>query len=511
MGEASRRVSLWFPAWSADRFRRESSRRGAPPGEPLLFFGREKNRDVVTAVSAAAAGMGVRVGEALAAVRARLPDLVAEPHDEGADAAALLKLGQWACRRYSPLVALDPPDGLVLEAAGASHLWGGEARMLADIAARMAREEIMVRLAVAPTAAAARALARFGRESPAIVPPGGIPEAVSDLPVVALGMAADEAAALSRLGIATVGDLVAIPRAAAGRRFGLQLLKQLDRMMGTAAEAFDWLELPQRLAVKLLFPEPLLSAGPLEEAVRRLVRALVPKLAAAGVGARRLDLAFLRIDGSVSAVRAGLARPSRDPAHLMRLLLMLVEQVDPGFGVEAGVLSVPLAASLAPEPVGAGGGDAGFEAAVDRLSVRLGEESVWRAARSPSDLPEASVKRVPAIRQEGGRDGPGWPARLPRPVRIIEPPEPIDAIAMLPDRPPVLFVWRGRRHRVRGADGPERVTGEWWADPARASRVRDYFAVEDEAGARFWLFREGDGEDPATGDMRWRIHGVFGG
>jgi protein ImuB len=462
---------------------------------------------VVKAVSAAAAGVGVRVGEPLAAVRARLPDLVAEPHDPGADAAALLKLGHWACRRYSPLVALDPPDGLLLEAAGASHLWGGEARMFADIAQRLEREGVAIRLAVAPTAAAARALARFGRASPAMVPPGGIPEAVADLPVAALGMAADEAAALTRLGIATVGELLAIPRSAAGRRFGLLLLKQLDQMLGTAPEAFDWLELPQRLSVKLLFPEPLLSAGPLEEAVRRLVRALVPKLAAAGVGARRLDLMFLRVDGGVSAVRAGLARPSRDPAHLMRLLLMLVEQVDPGFGVEAGVLSVPLAAALSPEPVAPVGEDAGFEAAVDRLSVRLGDEALWRAARGPSDLPEASLKRVAPI----GRDVPGWPARLPRPVRIIEPPEPIDAIAMLPDRPPVLFVWRGRRHRVRGADGPERVTGEWWADPARASRVRDYFAVEDEAGARFWLFREGDGEDPATGDMRWRIHGVFGG
>jgi protein ImuB len=479
-------------------------RGGSPPAEPLLFFARAKNRDVVTAVSSAAAGMGVRVGEPLAAVRARLPALVAEPHDEAADATALLKLGQWALRRYSPLVALDPPDGLFLEAAGASHLWGGEPRMLADIATRLASEGLALRLAVAPTAAAARALARFGPESPAIVPPGGIPEATADLPVAALGMDRQEAAALVRLGIATVGDLLAIPRSAAGRRFGLALLKRLDQLMGAAPEAFDWLDLPPRLSVRLAFPEPLLTAPPLEEAVRRLVRALVPKLASAGVGARRLDLKFLRVDGSIAAVRAGLARPSRDPAHLMRLLLMLVDQVDPGFGVEAGILSVPLAATLAPEQAGA---EAGLEGAVDRLTVRLGEEAVWRAARTLSDLPEASVRRVSPL----GRDAPGWPARLPRPVRIIEPPEPIDAIAMLPDRAPVLFVWRGTRHRVRGADGPERITGEWWTDPARARLVRDYFAVEDEAGARFWLFREGDGEDPETGDMRWRIHGVFGG
>ena len=102
-----------------------------------------------------------------------------------------------------------------------------------------------------------------------------------------------------------------------------------------------------------------------------------------------------------------------------------------------------------------------------------------------------------------------WPADLPRPVRLLDPPQPVDAMALLPDQPPVAFTWRRVRHRVRRADGPERIAGEWWKRAGEMRSVRDYFRVEDEEGRRFWLFRRGDGEDAATGDLRWFLHGFF--
>jgi protein ImuB len=82
-------------------------------------------------------------------------------------------------------------------------------------------------------------------------------------------------------------------------------------------------------------------------------------------------------------------------------------------------------------------------------------------------------------------------------------------MALLPDQPPIAFTWRRVRHRVRHADGPERITGEWWKRDREWLSVRDYFRVEDEDGLRFWLFRRGDGRDAETGDMSWFLQGFF--
>ena len=94
-------------------------------------------------------------------------------------------------------------------------------------------------------------------------------------------------------------------------------------------------------------------------------------------------------------------------------------------------------------------------------------------------------------------------------MRLLPTPEPVETLALLPDHPPAFFTWRGIRRRVRRADGPERVFGEWGCSDAELSAVRDYFQVETEAGDRFWLFRAGDGEDPDTGSQRWFLHGIF--
>ena len=144
---------------------------------------------------------------------------------------------------------------------------------------------------------------------------------------------------------------------------------------------------------------------------------------------------------------------------------------------------------------------------VDLLANRIGTHAVYRAAPVSSDVPERSVCHTPALSRDTGA---GWPGHWPRPARLLRQPEPIDAVALLPDHPPVSFTWRGVRRRVRHADGPERVFGEWWKRDAELVAVRDYFRVEDEAGERYWIYRAGDGEDAETGSHRWFLHGVFG-
>lgn len=502
-----RLVSLWLPNWPAERLlRARRSAPAGPPPEPFVLVRTSGNRQEVAAASQQALHLGVRPGEPLARVRARLPGLHAEPHDAAADAEALERLGHWLRQRMSPLVALDLPDGLFLEAEGASHLFGGEARMLDGLVARLGRAGLSARAALADTAGAAHALARFGPSATLVVPPHAHPEALAPLPVAALRLPPEDTAGLARLGIVSIGDLLALPRASLGRRFGLDLLRRLDQALGRAGEPLAFLPHPEPLAATLRLAEPVAHAEALHALVDRLVPLLCQKLAQRGQGARRLDLLFQRLDGSIAAVRAGTAAPSREVAHLSRLLHLLVEDVDPGFGIEAATLACPLAAPLPPEQRGADMAP-GMAETVDRLAARLGEGAVFRLAPRAAAFPESSVARAAPLAAISG----GWPAHLPRPTRLVEPPERVEAIAMLPDRPPALFVWRGRRHRVRAADGPERMHGEWWKRAAEEGAVRDYFLVEDETGTRFWLFRRGDGEDPATGDFSWHLHGLFGG
>jgi protein ImuB len=222
-----------------------------------------------------------------------------------------------------------------------------------------------------------------------------------------------------------------------------------------------------------------------------------------------LDLRFERVDNRVEAVRVGVARPVRDIKRLTRLLCDKLETVDPGFGVEAMSLAAPATEPLDWRPMAndlttPAAGDIGE--VIDTLSNRFGHRRFYRMAPAQSDVPERAVRK---LAPDAPPTGERWPARWPRPARLLARPEPIETLALLPDQPPVSFTWRGSRRRVRSADGPERIFGEWWRRGGEQDAVRDYFQLEDEAGQRFWVFRRGDGEQAHTGDLSWWLHGLF--
>jgi len=271
--------------------------------------------------------------------------------------------------------------------------------------------------------------------------------------------------------------------------------------------------LPQ---ARLAFAEPLMTAEALAGVIGQLSHSVCVALEHAGLGARRLDLMFERVDGAIPVIRIGTARPSRDPRHIARMLDERLDRIDPGLGIEAMRLVVPHTDCLAHAQAVARlteaddhGGD--IAPLVDRLANRLGAERVYRAEAVESDVPERSVRRLAPLASRPRTNGwsATWPADWPRPVRLLDPPQPVEAMALLPDHPPVAFTWRRVRHRVRHADGPERIAGEWWKRDGEMRSVRDYFRVEDDEGRRFWLFRRGDGSDTVTGDMRWFLHGFF--
>jgi protein ImuB len=282
----------------------------------------------------------------------------------------------------------------------------------------------------------------------------------------------------------------------------------LDQAAGTVFEPIVPVVPSTLIQARLTFVEPLLTADAFSAVIVRLIGMVCGDLQRAGLGARRLDLLFERVDGSIQAIRVGTARPGRDARHLGQMLDERLERADPGLGVEAMRLVVATADPLGCVQTGSSlveTASPDLAPLMDRLVNRLGQARVFRIAPVESDVPERSVRRVPALSRVGG----GWPADLPRPVRLLDPPQPIEAMSLLPDHPPVSFTWRRVRHRVRHADGPERIAGEWWKRDREWSSVRDYFRVEDEDGRRFWLFRRGNGSDAETGDMCWFLHGVF--
>jgi len=487
---------------------------GPPPraGEetaPLVLALRTGNRQLVAAASPEARALGLAPGMPLSQARALVPGLEVADADPEGDSAFLQRLALFAARRWTPRAAVTPPDGLFLDLSGVSHLFGGEGAACVQFVHFAARLGFTARIAVAGTWGAAHALARFSDAPVTLCPNGGEADALAALPLAALRLEEDALGAARRLGLETVGELIAMPRAPLQRRFGRALVERLDQALGRASEAVDPVVPEEAPSATLRFAEPIATSEAIAEALTRLVSRLTGTLAKRGLGARRVDLLCLRVDGAEQAIAIGTARATRDAGHLRRLLLPRIEEVDPGFGIEAMRLVAARAEPLAPQMVEgalAGGKPApDLALLVDRLAGRLGARRLFRIGAVESDVPERGVRRLPPFAKPAQ-----WP-QWPRPVRMLSPPERVEnVVALLPDQPPRRFTWRGRAYQVRAADGPERIHGEWWRARAEADAVRDYFQVEDEEGARFWLFRRGNGTDPRTGDLSWYLHGMFG-
>ena len=482
----------------------------APPREtPFILAGRDGRGRVVLAADSAARRAGLRVGMPASKAQALMKDLVMGDADPAADAAALDRLALWALR-YAPIAAADPPDGLVIDVLGATHLHGGEEKMLADIVMRLASAGIAARATIAGSWGAAHALARFAARPTLAMSESECSFAIAALPIMALRLPFDVVDSLRRLGFEQIAELEAAPRATLTMRFGPEIGRRLDQAFGRAAEPIDPVRSSEIIEVNRAFAEPIGAPETIARYIGKLVAEFCEALEAAGQGARRVDLLLHRVDNHIEAIRVGTAQPLRDVKRLTRLLTDKIETIDPGFGIELMRLAATSAEPLMPRQmisILAEAPEADVSDLIDTLANRIGSERLYRFAAVASDVPERSVQRVAPLAPDAGD---AWPEHWPRPSRLLATPEPIETVALLPDHPPVIFTWRGIRYRIKRADGPERVFGEWWRRDAELSTVRDYFQVETEAGERFWLYRAGDGEDLETGSQRWFLHGIFG-
>jgi len=460
-------------------------------------------------------------------VASHVPDLITGEADPAADQADLEAISDWAAR-FSPAVAPDAPDGLFLDITGVAHLWGGETALMDDLLARLAAAGLPARGAVASTTGAAWAVAHFGEgfgapgaQSGVIVPPGGETAALWPLPVASLRCEAAVARQFDHLGVTQIAQLMALPRDQVARRFGAAVPRRLDQALGEVPEALIFRRPAAPDVARLSFAEPISAPEDLARVTRDIAVQLCARLETRRVGARCFTLSFHGVDGRARRLEVSLALPSRDPASLARLFAPKLETVDPGFGLEVVTLVAEETAPLTGRQVRWDPGEEGrleddaIAPLIDRLTNRLGEGAVWRAAPFPSHLPErASVSRAPLSPAQTPPQPERWDPDHPRPLRLFARPEPVEVTALAPDDPPRLFRWRGVIHRVRLAEGPERLAPEWWRAPFDAEDegeselgARDYYQVENEAGARFWLFREG----PYRFDRpaRWWLHGLF--
>lgn len=507
-------LCVWSPSWAIANWKRRNPRprqSGAGPAEAFALVQAERGARRLYAVNRAAAALGLFVGQKATDAAALVPELAVADADPAADAAALTALADW-CARFSPAVALDPPDGLFLDISGVAHLWGGEAAMAQDLIARLRRNGIPARAAVAGGPGAAWALAHFA-EPGAILSPGGEAARLARLPAAALRLAPAEAAQIARLGLSTIGALGALPRDQITRRFGPGVVLRLDQALGAAREALTYRRPPNPWFTRVAFAEPISAPEDMARVTVDITARLCTRLEAEGQGGRRFELCFHRLDGVAQGLVIGLSLPGREPGAIVRLFTPKLDTVDPGFGIEA--------VTLAAEGVQLLGArqerldedrdvlpEEGVAPLIDRLTNRLGEAAVWRAEAWPSHDPERAVARKPPLSPVLGD---GWNPDRPRPLRLLRRPEPIETMALVPDDPPASFRWRGVSHRVRHAEGPERLAEEWWRRPfedAEPGRARDYYRVEDEVGARFWLFR--DGLYQAGAAPKWWLHGLFG-
>ncbi len=480
---------------------------------PIVIHEKVKSALRIRAMDVRATKLGFYQGQALADARAIEPKLIAVEADVQEEAQSFRRLAE-ALMRYSPVVSVQATGELFIDITGCQRLFGGEEAILADLRERIARAGYAMRAAIADTAGAAWALARFGDWE--IAKESAQRSAIASLPVEALRLPPDVSDRLRRLGLKTVGQLYDVPRSPLTARFTKMLLLRLGQALGTEAEPLVPIIPAPRYYSEQKLAEPVSTIGAVKYLLAPLAHALAGDLARDGAGARRFELALFRVDNEATRMSIGASAPARDEKHIARLfenrLDDLKDGYDAGFGFELLRLSAfdvrPLgvrqhaAFNLQSDRLAQ---EEALAELKDRLSNRLGAKNVRRVIFRNSHLPERAALFTPVVNTAKKSDA--GPVDQARPVKLLPRPEEIEALAEVPDGPPIRFKWRRVAYAVARANGPERIADEWPRKEA-AGPTRDYYRVETPEGRRYWLFREGL-YGAETANPRWFLHGFF--
>ena len=492
-------LSIWFPHLRTDWF---ALRNLSLHGRPFVLHTRVHGRMMITATNTQAELKGIHKGLIFADARALVPDLEALDDEEELPSAILNELAAW-CIRFTPTVAVDLPDGLLMEVTGCPHLWGGESQYVSAIESRLNAKGYDVRTAMAGTPRVAWAMARFAISGNRV---GANEEwdALLRLPPEALRIEPDLAQRLHKLGLHSIGEFVKIPRHALRRRFGQSLLDQLDAAAGLRTEELNPVSVPASYEIRLPVLDPITSREGIEMALEKMLWQLCDQLYKNQKGLRSLLFRGFRVDGKTTEVKIGTNRPTCHVKHLIKLFENRLSSIEPGLGIELFLLE---ADDVEDNPLeqhhlwaqNDGLSDERLSELIDSFLMR-GGINVSRYLPAEHYWPERSFEKATGLAEKPSAE---WRNSTIRPVLMLDPPEKIEVTAPIPDYPPMLFIYAGNIHRIVHADGPERIEQEWWITEGQH---RDYYRVEDQEGCRYWIFRLGHYHDT---DYQWFIHGYF--
>ena len=496
---ARRFVSIWFRHLTTDWF---TLRQPHLLQLPFVLCTPSHGRMVVTAANAIAQANGINKEMVLADARAIMPALQVFDDQPDLIDRLLRRLAEW-CIRFTPCVAVDSPDGLMFDATGCSHLWGGDYAYLSAIVKKLSARGYDVRLAIADTPGVAWAVARYGEE-PLVIPTGMHIEALLPLPPVALRLEHETVDRLHKLGLHRICQFIGMQRATLRRRFGPHFLNRLDLALGREVDIIQPVQPLEPYQERLPCLDPIVTATAIEIALDRLLKTLCYRLQQEQKGLRVAVLKGYRVDGKVEQVSIGTHRPSHHVKHLFNLFEVKLPSIDPGLGIELFVLEASRVEDhySVQEKLWEGSGgleDERLSELIDRLTGKTGVQAI-RYLPDEHYWPERSFKIASSIQEKLDTS---WKVDKLRPIQLLARPERIEVTAPIPDYPPMLFQHKGKLHRIVKADGPERIEQEWWL---QQGQHRDYYRVEDEEGFRYWLFRLGHYDDKK---FQWFLHGFF--
>lgn len=497
---AQRYVSIWFRHLNTDWF---SIRQPHLRHTPFVLRASSHGRIIVTALNASAARKGLHVGMPLADARAIIPDL--KVLDDKPDLAEKLlkRLAEW-CIRFTPTVATDPPDGLLLDATGCPHLWGSDELYVAAITKKLNARGYDVRVAMSDTIGAAWGVARFGKE-PLVITSDHHIDALLPLPPEALRLEPETVERLHKLGLRKISQFIHMPRSSLRRRFGPHFIMRLGMALGQEIELIEPIQPAELYQERLPCLEPIVTATGIAIALEELLKKLCLRLQQEQKGLRVAVFKCYRVDGKIEEINIGTNRPSHHVNHLFKLFEMNLPTIEPALGIELFVLEAPKVEEHLPQQEKMWEGTGGLEdmrlsELIDRLAGRISIHAIHRYLPDEHYWPERSIKPASSLEEKPTAL---WPTDKLRPLKILPKPESIEVTAPIPDYPPMLFRYKGKLHKIVKADGPERIEQEWWL---QQGQHRDYYRVEDEEGHRYWLFRLGHYHEKT---FQWFIHGFF--
>ena len=494
-------VSIWFRHLKTDWFIRRQS---ALKDIPFVLAAPDHGRMLITATNNSAENEGVYPGMVVADARAVISSLQVLDDIPRLSTKLLSGIGEW-CIRFAPAVAIDEPNGLLLEVTGCAHLWGDEKDYLTDIYKRIRLFGYDIKIGIADTIGAAWAIARFGKGSP-IVESGQQSKALLSLPAAALRIEPVISERLEKLGLRQVKDFIHLPRPSLRRRFGQVLLQRINQALGYEEEWITPLQPIEPYQERLPCLEPIVTATGIEIAIQRLLNALCTRLQQEGKGLRIALLKGYRVDGKVVSIEIGTNRPSCNTKHLFKLFEIKIDSIEPALGIELFTMTalkveeVLITQEKLWEQHG-GLDDIELSELLDRIEGKMGSDHIHRYVPAEHYWPERSFKLATALNEKTTTP---WKIDRPRPLQMLFKPQAIEVTAPIPDYPPMLFRYKGTLHKIIKADGPERIEQEWWLQDGEH---RDYYVVEDEEGKRYWLFRSGHYD--AAKSWQWFIHGFF--